>query len=144
MGEDESRCSLRCDTVEVRAVPGRDRRGEEAWRRAEFGVCVEADADIAYFNLLSRITMTECRKELKSQLEEFKPLPTLADCLHIPPLIDLKEMPLGIYFKKTAILRRMSDVKEKVLLAYQNLKSLVWYLEYKKWNIRDEGHRKIV
>ena len=81
-------------------------------------VCVEADADIARLDLLSRITMTECCKELESRLKEFKPLPTLTDRLHIPLPVDLKKIPSGIYFKKTVILRRMSDIEEKVLLTY--------------------------
>lgn len=41
MAKDEPRGRFRGDSLEVRAVPGGDRRCEEAWRRAELGVSVE-------------------------------------------------------------------------------------------------------
>ena len=40
--EYEIRAGLRCEAFEVLAVPGGEGRGEDAWFRAEFGVCIEA------------------------------------------------------------------------------------------------------
>ena len=88
-------------------------------------ICAEADANIACLDLLFRITMTECCKELKSHLKKLKPLLTLTNQLCILPPLNLKEMPKGIYFKKITILYHTSNINKKVLLVHCNLKSLI-------------------
>lgn len=45
VAEDESGGGLGGDSLEVRAVPSGDGRSEEAWRRAKFGIGVEAYAE---------------------------------------------------------------------------------------------------
>ena len=92
---------------------------------ADSEIYTKADVNIACFNFLLRITITECYKKLELRLKELKSLLTLQNYLYTLLSFDLKKIPSDIYFKKTTILYWTSNIDKKILLAYWNLKSLI-------------------